>query len=125
MNKDSEQSLDNKKLNIIDWEEALRLANHNHELAKDMLKLLTERLPEDRDDIVQAFQQQDWDRLKQFAHKLRGALCYCGVPRLRKITEQIDNELKKPTNIPLITKLISQFEHEVELLLDIVKQRGD
>lgn len=109
------------KLRIIDWDEALRLANNNHKLAKEMLQLLTERLPDDRDDILTAFKQQDLPRTKQLSHKLRGALCYCGVPRLRGVVEELDNELKKPASVDILSGLMSQLNHEVELLLDIVR----
>lgn len=111
------------KLGIIDWDEALRLANNNHQLAKEMLQLLTERLPDDRDDIVNAFNNQDLSRTKQLSHKLRGALCYCGVPRLRQVVERLDNELKKPASADILSALVTKLNHEVELLLDVVRSQ--
>lgn len=102
---------------IINWDEALRLANQNHELAEEMLKMLVERLPEDQQDILDCYAQQNFDKLKQLTHKLRGALCYCGVPRLRHAVEQLDNALKQPSPKHQMDELVQQFAEEVQTLM--------
>lgn len=106
---------------IVDWDEALRLANNNHDLAKEMLQMLAERLPDDLQDIVNAFTSQNFDEAKQLTHKLRGALCYCGVPRLRGVVEGLDNELKMPDDLDKITNMLGELKHEVTILMDVVR----
>jgi len=81
----------------IDWALADRLAGNNHEQAKEILALLLELLPTHQQEIVTTYQQKNWPALLQALHKLIGALCYCGTPRLKKAIENLHQSIKKQT----------------------------
>jgi two-component system sensor histidine kinase BarA len=69
----------------IDWESSLKLANNKPALAKELLTLLVNELPQFRTHINDAYVNKDFKELHRHIHKLHGATCYCGVPKLREI----------------------------------------
>ena len=104
-------------LPLIDWELALRLAGNKHDLAKEILDLFVKMLPDDLSAINQLHQTQNHSELLRRVHKLHGAICYCGVPRLKNIIARIEIELKNNIvlNLPF---LLDQFNSEANLVLE-------
>ncbi len=104
-------------LPVIDWELATKLAGNKKEYAEEMLGLLIKSLPEDRLAINQCYLTEKYVELLQRAHKLHGALCYCGLPRLKAVVRQLETELKNNImdNLP---SLLDQLNLEINLLLE-------
>jgi two-component system sensor histidine kinase BarA len=106
-------------LPIIDWEQGIRLAGGKQDLAEEMLGLLIQTLPNDILTIKQAHDQQT---RYQRIHRLHGAICYCGLPRLKNVLGQLETELKTSRMVNLPT-LLDQLETEVTLLLEHYSRR--
>ncbi|WP_298442662.1 two-component sensor histidine kinase BarA [uncultured Ferrimonas sp.] len=83
----------------IDWPLALSQAGGNSTLAKEMLGLLIESLPETQRGLDQAILMGDNAALQQGIHKLHGATCYSGVPALQKLCAELETSLKKGASI--------------------------
>ncbi len=98
---------------IIDWEQCLKLANNKPDLAKDLLSILIEELPAARENIEAAYLKKNYRELYQYVHKLHGASCYCGVPRLRKLIAMVENQLKV-SNTNTLDNLLQKLHQEVE-----------
>ncbi|WP_251359360.1 two-component sensor histidine kinase BarA [Kangiella sp. TOML190] len=79
----------------LDWELSLKLANNNLELATDMLKLFVDTNFETSKSIHAAYQAQEFETLLTHVHKLHGASCYLGTPKLKRISSQYETKLKK------------------------------
>lgn len=71
-------------LPIIDWEAAVKLAGNKQTIAEELLTLFLKTLPQDFKEIQALYGQAQYTLLKQRVHKLHGAFCYCGLPRLKK-----------------------------------------
>lgn len=102
-------------LPVIDWELSLKLANNNHDLANDMLSLIYQRLPADIAQIKAFYHEQNTHQFIHHVHKLHGALCYCGLPRLKFLIAHLESDLKNhimDSSLPLL----SQLDIEVSLL---------
>src|SRR5690606_4618668 len=82
-------------LKIIDPEESLRLAAGKEDLARDIMKMLLDGLPQDHRSITEALEREDWSNLRELIHKLHGATRYCGVPELRAQCQAAETLLKK------------------------------
>ncbi len=82
-------------IDVIDWPLAITRAGGRESLAKEMLQMLTDSLPDSRDTIDAAFHAQDSELLQQAVHKLNGACCYTGVPRLQALAHEIETQLKR------------------------------
>lgn len=78
----------------VDILACLRLANNKPKLARDMLVMLLQNLEAERNEINTAFEQEDFSRLEELVHRLYGSCCYCGVPRLKKISGLLDKLLQ-------------------------------
>ena len=78
----------------VDILTSLRLANNKPKLARDMLVMLLQNLEAERCDINAAFEQEDFVKLEELVHRLYGSCCYCGVPRLKKISGLLDKLLQ-------------------------------
>ena len=79
----------------LDWSLSLKLANNNADLANDMLKMLVESNFDTGRNIHAAYQAQDFEQLLYHVHKLHGASCYVGTPKLKSLSFQYETRLKK------------------------------
>lgn len=105
-----------KDLLVIDWDLGIKLAGGKRELAKELLQTLTTLLPQDKIDINAQFQEKKWAPMRDQVHKLHGACCYCGVPRLKKAVATLDQNLKMPDESRLAYYL-QDFNQEVDKVL--------
>jgi two-component system sensor histidine kinase BarA len=78
----------------IDWQLALKRANHNKETARELLDNFISLLPEAIDTLAALWTKRDIDALKAEIHKLHGACCYTGLPRLQHLVHEIESALK-------------------------------
>lgn len=74
----------------VDIQLCLKLANYKPALARDMLSMLLAGLEDEKQQIANALQQEQFDQLSELIHKLYGSSCYCGVPRLKHISGLLD-----------------------------------
>lgn len=77
----------------IDWPMCVELAGNKIDLAKDMLSMLIDSLPVDKANIKQAYNSKDMKQLREHVHRLHGACCYVGVPRLKSIARDLENAI--------------------------------
>ncbi|MCW5588082.1 MAG: response regulator [Legionellales bacterium] len=87
--KDVEESIPS-----IDLKLGAQLTGGNEAIAKDMLKMFVDSLPETEDNLKKSYETEDWDQLQFDVHKLHGGACYCGVPRLKDIARKLEDSLK-------------------------------
>jgi two-component system sensor histidine kinase BarA len=78
---------------IVDFELGVKLAGGREKLAKQMLKILLESIPENEKEISEAYLARDLKSLAKATHKLHGAASYCGTPRLKDASIVIENML--------------------------------
>ena len=108
---------------IIDWKLGLKLAGNKRELAEEMLNMLTATLADDVKKIHDSYESKNYEELHQQLHKLHGAVCYCGTPRLKKAISALENRLKR-NNIDMLPTLLEQFEQESKLLLEAMQAQA-
>jgi len=110
--------------NPIDWELGKKLAGNNRDVAKELLTLLAKGLPDDIDHIKKSCRKEDYKTLFNQAHKLHGALCYCGAPHLKSMVGELETALKQgkladiPTLVTAIEKAAQELIRAVALLPD-------
>lgn len=111
----------NNEQAVIDWELGLKLAGNKKELALEMLTLLTKTLADDMSSIKQAYLNKQSEELRQRSHKLFGAVCYCGTPRLKQALAALENALKQ-SGTEIDPVLLNQCEYESELVIKAVRE---
>lgn len=105
------------QLPVIDWDLATKLAGNKVELAEEILVLLMRNLRQDLKDIKKEYKSRKYDELLRKVHKLHGALCYCGLPRLKLVITQLETDLKNNIMVNSQSHL-EQLDKEVDLLLE-------
>ena len=86
--------MDVKHLPIIDWELAKKLAGNKMDLANDILTALLNELPATATHMRHLHNERKYSDLTACVHKLHGALCYSGLPRLKSIVLRLETDLK-------------------------------
>lgn len=99
----------------VDWTMALKFAANKPDLAIDMLLMLLDSIPAARDAIEKATDSEDPAEILKHVHKLHGACCYTGVPKLKKLAEMIETHVKKHQNaddvMPELYELIDEMDN--------------
>ncbi|MGP3593428.1 two-component sensor histidine kinase BarA [Vagococcus sp. WN89Y] len=78
----------------LDWPLALRQAAGKTDLARDMLRMLVEFLPEIRNMVEEQLVGEAPQGLLEAVHKLHGSCGYSGVPRLKKLCQLLEQQLR-------------------------------
>ena len=78
----------------IDWQLALKRANQNQDTARELLTGFVQLLPDAIDTITVLWKTKNYESLKAEIHKLHGACCYTGLPRLQQLANQLEGALK-------------------------------
>lgn len=106
----------------LDWNECLQLANNKADLANDLVSMLEKELPIFQNNLKKAAKTNDIEQLQHQAHKLHGACCYTGVPRLKELIQKLESEIKtKPQD--QLTPLLNQIDTEINNILKAIKNR--
>ncbi|BFM07614.1 response regulator [Halioxenophilus aromaticivorans] len=77
----------------VDIGMCLNLAGEKPDLARDMLTMLIEGLPQNLSQIDEAVQTQDYIRLEDVVHRLRGGARCTGTPKLADTASKLDQLL--------------------------------
>ncbi len=78
----------------LDWQLALRQATGKPDLARDMLQMLIDFLPEVRNKIEEQLVGENPNGLVDLVHKLHGSCGYSGVPRMKNLCQLIEQQLR-------------------------------
>ncbi len=103
--------------NRIDWTLAKQRAGGKTDLAIDMLSMLLDSLPESAEQIQLAIDDEDTPAILKHVHKLHGACCYTGVPKLKMLSELIETQLKKTQDADTIMPELFELVDEMDNLL--------
>jgi two-component system sensor histidine kinase BarA len=99
----------------VDWPLALQQSAGKETLAKELLGMLINEFAEIKIEVNKAL-HGDIDTLHfaQIIHKFHGGCSYNGVPKLKKITCLIENELKQGITLDLLEPELLELLDELE-----------
>ena len=81
----------------LDWQLALRQAAMKPDLAREMLQMLLAFMPEVRNKVEEQLVGEEPEGLLDLIHKLHGSCSYSGVPRLKKLCQTLESQLRAGT----------------------------
>lgn len=109
----------------LDWSLALRQAANKPDLARDLLQMLLDFLPEVQAQIENGMTTNDVTGLRELIHKLHGSASYSGVPRLKQLCQRLEKNLRQASDIialePELLELIDEMNNvarEARQMLD-------
>ncbi len=101
-------------MSTLDWQLALRQSANKEDLARDLLQMLVDFLPQVTERVNAVAQGKPDEDILSLIHKLHGSCSYSGVPRLKQLCFYLEQQLRK--NIPA-----SDLEPEWFELLDEIE----
>ncbi|MCG9545193.1 two-component sensor histidine kinase BarA [Vibrio sp. Isolate33] len=101
---------------IIDWQAAMKQAANKEDLARDMLQMLVDFIPEVYEAAEKAIEDSDYpvEQLIHIIHKMHGSSSYSGVPRLKSVCATIEKELRSGTSVEDIEPELFELQDELE-----------
>ncbi|SHO57120.1 two-component sensor histidine kinase BarA [Vibrio quintilis] len=111
---------------IIDWSSALYQAANKVDLAKDMLTMLVDSIPEVHLVIENVIHEEpNPELLLHHIHKLHGSCSYSGVPRLQKICATLEQSLRSGHNISSLEPELFELQDEMEKVVIAARELLD
>ncbi|MDH6016163.1 two-component sensor histidine kinase BarA [Vibrio splendidus] len=101
---------------IIDWQAAMKQAANKEDLARDMLQMLVDFIPEVYETAEKAIEDSDYpvEALTHIIHKMHGSSSYSGVPRLKSVCATIEKELRSGTSVEDIEPELFELQDELD-----------
>ncbi|HBV38134.1 MAG TPA: two-component sensor histidine kinase BarA [Erwinia sp.] len=103
----------------LDWELALRQAANKPDLARDLLQMLVDFLPEVQKKVESYREEGDVNALRDIIHKLHGSASYSGVPRMKQLCQQLEQSLRDGLAIadiePELFELLDEMQNVARL----------
>ncbi len=116
-----------KKTQSIDWDMALKQSNGKVSLARELLAMLVQSLPDMQTMIEQALAADGEVNRKHFqrhVHQLHGSCCYTGVPQLKAICECVEKQLQQGVALadlePELLEFIDEINHVMAAVSDVL-----
>jgi len=106
-----------------DHRQALQRAAGREEVARELFFVLARSLPESRRRIDRATADDDREALHSAAHSLKGAVAYCGVPRLEQAVLSVER-LAATGSRAEIAAAVAELGAAVEELLGYAAEHG-
>lgn len=107
----------------LDWQLALRQAANKPDLARDLLQMLVDFLPEVQQKVDSYMASSDPLALRDIIHKLHGSASYSGVPRLKQLCQQIEQALRTNSSIADVEPELFELLDEMENVARLAKER--
>lgn len=101
-------------LPTLDWQLALRQAANKPELARDLLRMLLDFLPEVHAKMAQFMATNEVNALREIIHKLHGSASYSGVPRMKQLCHQLERGLLEASDIAALEPELLELQDEME-----------
>lgn len=104
---------------IVDWQAALKQAANKADLAREMLAMLVDSIPEVNQviDIALADEEYPIADLLHHVHKLHGSCSYSGVPRLKKVCATLEQVLRSGASISDVEPELFELQDEMEKVI--------
>ena len=101
---------------IIDWQAAMKQAANKEDLAKDMLQMLVDFIPEVYETTEKAIEDSHYpvEDLLYFIHKMHGSSSYSGVPRLKSICATLEKALRSGDSIEDVEPELFELQDELD-----------
>ena len=102
---------------MIDWQMSLKFANNKEPFARELLTMLIDDLPKFKANILKTAADRNIPELHQHCHKLHSTAFYCGVKKIKDITQTLESLTFDEDNFAEVEKLIPQLMDYIDRTL--------
>ncbi|WOH37336.1 two-component sensor histidine kinase BarA [Thalassotalea fonticola] len=103
---------------IYDWNLSLTRSANKIDLALEMFTMLIQSLPEMKVALQNNIRLEDLSTTSALVHKLNGACCYVGVPRLERIVKSLESQVKQHVSLETLEPEFFELFDEIDAVLE-------
>lgn len=113
-----------KNLPVIDLALGARLIDKDEEVAKSMIHDLVGSLPDVVEELKKAYKKKNIKQLGDVAHYVHGPTCYCGTPRLKEASFQLERLARGRLPFHELESAYHNLCKEIEAVIEKSKKMG-
>lgn len=83
---------ESSSLDILDWQDALTRSANKPDLAAKLIIMMLDTINDEKQVLIQAWENRDRYMLAQIAHRILGGSRYTGVPQLRQASQDLEDK---------------------------------
>ena len=102
----------------IDWPMCVQKVSGNQALAEEFLARFVQELLENRSEFKQLYTKKDITGLENASHKLNGACCFCGVPRLQNHVVLLEKQAKKAKQVTELKQNLDDLINSIDEVIN-------
>jgi HPt (histidine-containing phosphotransfer) domain-containing protein len=110
---------------IIDLTYLKEVANDNVEFMVDMIDLFVAQTPGYAKDLKNAITEKNWDKIAQFAHKLKPTFTFMGIEAGRELMSSIELRAREEKDFEGITKDFDELYHSFDHIYLKLKEKKE
>ena len=95
---------------------AIQLCGGKESIAREIIQMLINELPQQAQDLHAALGQQNWHDMDYISHKLAGSAAYCGMELLKKYARTLNTAIRQQQWAE-VNKQASALQHAITLTL--------
>lgn len=103
---------------VIDWALCVQKLSGNKVVAKEFLARFVQELYVNRVEFIRLLKQRDLKGLENAAHKLHGACCFCGVPRLQAQVVLLEKMAREAKNSPELKSTVDTLLQHIDDVIE-------
>jgi two-component system sensor histidine kinase BarA len=103
----------------VDIKLSLDLSANNESLLQQIFVILLRDIPHHKDQLSNAAQQLDYEKLSTIIHKIHGVTCYACLPRLKLQVESIQQKLAQESYLHLEVAVDAMIEELEQIRLQV------
>ena len=81
--------------NALNFTAAVQLCGGKEDIAREIIQMLVNELPEQNKMLQSAYEQQDWQQLDYLTHKLSGSASYCGMDQIKMYSHTLNRSIRQ------------------------------
>ncbi len=94
----------------IDLSYLQQIGGDNPAFIMQMIEMFLQKTPVALEEMNEKFNQQNWEDLKNIAHRIKPSYTYIGLGRIHKMLAEIEDNSSTKTNLESIPELINSVE---------------
>ena len=111
------QLLEAEKECAINWQLCIQKVSGNKLLAKEYLAAFAADLPKVKTEFSQLLHEGNNVEIANKAHKLLGACCFCGVPKLQSLVSELEKKALSPENSSELNTAVTLLLNEIDQVI--------
>lgn len=110
-------------MTILDLSYLIEITDGNPDVMTEMIQLVVDETPRQISGIKTNIQQQNWEKVRAEAHKVKPIFLYVGLTGLNEKMQDIEDKAANEQNAVRLQELIDEIEETFDEIVPQLKKR--